>query len=48
MAFVARQYVLDAVIKPRAGGWFDPTEDEMEWQLSMFKDSAAKRRDAAA
>ncbi|MCB2108244.1 MAG: DUF2336 domain-containing protein [Rhodobacteraceae bacterium] len=38
----------DAVIKPRAGGWFDPTEDEMEWQLSMFKDSAAKRRDAAA
>ena len=28
----------DAVIKPRAGGGFDSTEAELEWQLEMFKD----------
>jgi uncharacterized protein (DUF2336 family) len=31
----------DAVIKPRAGGGFDATEAELEWQLDMFKDLAA-------
>jgi hypothetical protein len=30
------------VIKPRAGGWFDAAEAEMEWQLGLFKDMAAK------
>ncbi len=30
----------DAVIKPRAGGGFDSTEAELEWQLDMFKDVA--------
>jgi uncharacterized protein (DUF2336 family) len=30
----------DAVIKPRAGGGFDCTEAELEWQLDMFKDIA--------
>ncbi len=30
----------DAVIKPRAGGGFDSTEAELEWQLEMFKDIA--------
>jgi hypothetical protein len=30
----------DQVIKPRAGGWFDATESELEWQLSMFRDGA--------
>ena len=30
----------DAAIKPRAGGGFDATEDELEWQLDMFKDVA--------
>ena len=30
----------DAVIKPRAGGGFDCTEAELEWQLDMFKDLA--------
>lgn len=28
----------DAVIKPRAGGGFDATEAELEWQLDMFLD----------
>jgi uncharacterized protein (DUF2336 family) len=28
----------DTVIKPRAGGGFDCTEAELEWQLDMFKD----------
>jgi hypothetical protein len=28
------------VIKPRAGGWFDASESELEWQLSMFRDGA--------
>jgi len=31
----------DAVIKPRAGGGFDSTEAELEWQLDMFRDLAA-------
>jgi uncharacterized protein (DUF2336 family) len=31
----------DSVIKPRAGGGFDSTEAELEWQLDMFKDMAA-------
>ena len=30
----------DAVIKPRAGGGFDSTEAELEWQLDMFKGMA--------
>ena len=30
----------DAVIHPRAGGGFDSTEAELEWQLDMFKDVA--------
>ncbi len=30
----------DTVIKPRAGGGFDSTEAELEWQLDMFKDMA--------
>jgi len=30
----------DTVIKPRAGGGFDSTEAELEWQLDMFKDLA--------
>lgn len=30
----------DAVIKSRAGGGFDATEAELEWQLDMFKDMA--------
>ena len=30
----------DAVIHPRAGGGFDSTEAELEWQLDMFKDLA--------
>ncbi len=30
----------DAVIRPRAGGGFDCTEAELEWQLDMFKDLA--------
>ncbi len=30
----------DAVIKPRAGGGFDATEAELEWQLDMFMDAA--------
>lgn len=28
----------DAVVKPRAGGGFDATEAELEWQLDMFVD----------
>lgn len=31
----------DSVIKPRAGGGFDCTQAELEWQLEMFKDIAA-------
>lgn len=34
----------DAVIKPRAGGGFDSTEAELEWQLDMFKDLAEGKR----
>ncbi|MDX2144917.1 MAG: DUF2336 domain-containing protein [Rhodospirillaceae bacterium] len=30
----------EQVIKPRAGGWFDASESELEWQLSMFRDGA--------
>jgi uncharacterized protein (DUF2336 family) len=30
----------DAVIRPRAGGGFDCTEAELEWQLDMFRDIA--------
>jgi uncharacterized protein (DUF2336 family) len=30
----------DGIIKPRAGGGFDSTEAELEWQLDMFKDIA--------
>jgi len=33
----------DDVIKPRAGGGFDATESELEWQLDMFVDLARKR-----
>ena len=32
----------DAVIKPRAGGGFDATEAELEWQLDMFLDMLEK------
>jgi uncharacterized protein (DUF2336 family) len=31
------------VIAPRAGGGFDATETELEWQLEMFKDLARQR-----
>ena len=37
----------DAVIKPRAGGGFDCTESELEWQLDMFKDLAHAKAPAA-
>ena len=30
----------DAVIHPRAGGGFDATEDELEWQIDMYTDLA--------
>jgi len=30
----------DAVIASRAGGGFDSTEAELEWQLDMFKEMA--------
>jgi hypothetical protein len=33
----------DEVIKPRAGGGFDATEAELEWQIDMFVDLAKKR-----
>ena len=33
----------DDIINPRAGGGFDATESELEWQIEMFKDLARKR-----
>lgn len=33
----------DDVIQPRAGGGFDATEAELEWQIDMFVDLARKR-----
>ena len=36
----------DAVIKPRAGGGFDSTQAELEWQIDMFKDIAAGNKPA--
>jgi uncharacterized protein (DUF2336 family) len=33
----------DDVIQPRAGGGFDATESELEWQIDMFVDLARKR-----
>ena len=33
----------DDTIQPRPGGGFDATESELEWQLDMFQDIAAKR-----
>jgi len=33
----------DTVIHPRAGGGFDATEDELEWQLDMYADIARNR-----
>ncbi len=32
----------EALIRPRAGGGFDATESELEWQLDMFQDMAGK------
>lgn len=32
----------EAVVRPRAGGGFDATEAELEWQLDMFRDMAGK------
>ena len=32
------------VIQPRAGGGFDATEDELQWQIDMFVDLAKKRQ----
>ncbi len=32
----------EAVIRPRAGGGFDATEAELEWQLDMFREAADK------
>jgi len=32
----------DDIIKPRAGGGFDATEAELEWQIEMFTDLARK------
>ncbi len=38
----------DAVIHPRAGGGFDSTEAELEWQLDMFKDVAEGKAEIPA
>jgi uncharacterized protein (DUF2336 family) len=32
----------ESMIRPRAGGGFDATEAELEWQLEMFQEAAAK------
>ncbi len=32
----------EALIRPRAGGGFDATEAELEWQLDMFQDMVGK------
>lgn len=32
----------ESLIRPRAGGGFDATEAELEWQLDMFQDMASK------
>jgi uncharacterized protein (DUF2336 family) len=36
--FKVARVLPDQVIKPRADGWFDASESELEWQLSMFKE----------
>jgi hypothetical protein len=33
----------EAVVKPRAGGGFDATEAELQWQLDMFQEAARNR-----
>ena len=35
----------EQVIKARAGGGFDATEAELEWQLEMFQEAAKARGD---
>ncbi|MDP1554765.1 MAG: DUF2336 domain-containing protein, partial [Hyphomonas sp.] len=32
----------EALIQPRAGGGFDATEAELEWQLEMFQEMGTK------
>jgi hypothetical protein len=36
----------EAVIKPRAGGGFDATQAELQWQLDMFQDVARNKAQA--
>jgi len=38
----------DSIIQPRAGGGFDATEDELEWQIDMYTDLAKSRASSSA